>query len=141
MKCFKIGVDAKNLQVVINPGSHDKPTNSVTYKNLEIEVSSVVLEVFVREKIPEKTPSVKAKAKEILEGYLSKMKNALEDETICPKLEPSFKKEIEEAIGHVNGWLEYVQNPQANDNEIEKHLKRNKKDYYDPIIAKIKQLK
>ncbi|KAG7974032.1 hypothetical protein I3843_06G026300 [Carya illinoinensis] len=135
MQRFKIGVDAKNLQVVMNRGSHDMTTNSVT-KNLEIEVSSVVLEVSVREQ----NPSVKEKAKRILEGYVSKMKNALADESIGPKLVPSLKKKIEEAIGHLNGWLKYVQNPQANNNVIEENMKLNKQ-YYEDVIAKIGQLK
>ncbi|KAG2701064.1 hypothetical protein I3760_06G026500 [Carya illinoinensis] len=133
MQRFKIGVDAKNLQVAMNPGSHDKLTNSLTCKNLEIEVSSAVVEVSVRKQ----NPSVKEKAKRILEGYVSKMKNALEDDSIGPK--PSLKNKIEEAFHHANEWLKYVQNPQANDNEIEKNMKLNKQ-YYEDIIAKIGQL-
>ncbi|KAG2701063.1 hypothetical protein I3760_06G026400 [Carya illinoinensis] len=136
MQPFKIGVDAKNLQVTMNPSSHDKPTNSITSKNLEIKVSSAVLEVSVRDQ----NPSVKEKAKRILEGYVSKMKNALEDKSIRPKLEPSLKKKIEEAFHHANEWLKYVQNPQANDTEIEKNMKLNKQ-YYEDIITKIRQLK
>ncbi|KAG2701065.1 hypothetical protein I3760_06G026600 [Carya illinoinensis] len=156
MHRFKIGDAAKNLQVAMNPnsvsGSDDKSMNSVTYKNIEIKVSST-MEVSIREKTlgmsntgititndKDDKYKVKAKAKGILEGYVYQMKNALEDEKIRPKLEPSFKKKIEEAIGHLNGWLKYVQNPQADDNEITKNLKLNKQ-YYEDIIAKIKQLK
>ncbi|KAG6650236.1 uncharacterized protein LOC122313754 [Carya illinoinensis] len=99
-------------------------------------------DVYVRKKTNDKDDKykVKAKAKGILEGYVSKMKHAFKDETIRSKLKPAFKKEIEEAIGHLNGWLKYVQNPQADDNEIKKNMKLNKK-YYEDIIAKIKQLK
>ncbi|KAG6650235.1 hypothetical protein I3843_Q054800 [Carya illinoinensis] len=140
MQRFKIGVDAKNLQVAMNPGSDNKSTNTITYGNLEIKVPSAVVEVSIKEKTNDK--EVRAKAKKILEGYVSEMKNALEDKTIRPKLEPAFKKEIEYAInGHLNGWLEYVQNPQSDIEQINTHLKRNQQEIYDPIIAKITKLK
>ncbi|KAG2701066.1 hypothetical protein I3760_06G026700 [Carya illinoinensis] len=118
MQSFKIVVDAKIPQVAMNP------------------------DVSVRKKTNNKDDKykVKAKAKGILEGYVSKMKNAFKDDTIRSKLKPAFKKEIEEAIGHLNGWLKYVQNLQADDNEIKKNMKLNKK-YYEDIIAKIKKLK
>ncbi|KAF5442485.1 hypothetical protein F2P56_035137 [Juglans regia] len=80
----------------------------------------------------------KAKAKGILEGYAYEMKNALEDENIRSKLEPAFKKQIEDAILHLTRWLDYVQLVEADENLIKKNLKEIKQ-YYDPFIAKIKQ--
>ncbi|KAF5442486.1 hypothetical protein F2P56_035138 [Juglans regia] len=81
----------------------------------------------------------KAKAKGILEGYAYEMKNALEDEYISCKLEPAFKKKIEDAIDlHLTPWLDYVQLSETDENLIKKNLKEIKQ-YYDPFIAKIKQ--
>ncbi|KAG6650238.1 hypothetical protein I3843_06G026700 [Carya illinoinensis] len=131
----------------MNPGPDDKPTNSVTYKNLEIKVPSIVLEVSVKEKTngeddifnPEDDKyKVIAKAKKILESYdIQEMKNVVKDKNLGPAL----KKEIEIAIDHLNKWLEYVKNPQTNEKEIKKYLKKNKQEIYDPIVKKIKQFK
>ncbi|KAG2701071.1 hypothetical protein I3760_06G027100 [Carya illinoinensis] len=131
----------------MNPGPDDKLTNSVTYKNLEIKVPSIVLEVSVKEKTngeddifnsEDDKYKVIAKAKKILESYdIQEMKNVVKDKNLGPAL----KKEIEIAIDHLNKWLEYVKNPQTNEKEIKKYLKKNKQEIYDPIVKKIKQFK